>query len=149
MQNGLTFIAPKNEWSNSFLTTNKESPLEMALNALGTIDYKDPYNAGTYQIRKIDGVPGVTHQGNFTLKGLKPDGSFQEISKPMSYGVNRGGSTLETIQKHYYNTIMQASMQNLQIYRQILEKGDQKAIQKAEAAFNFTPYNAGFNYGND
>ena len=44
---------------------------------------------------------------------------------------------------------MQASMQNLQIYRQILEKGDQKAIQKAEAAFNFTPYNAGFNYGND
>lgn len=149
MQNGLTFIAPKNEWSNSFLTTNKESPLEMALNALGTIDYKDPYNAGTYQIRKIDGVPGVTHQGNFTLKGLNPDGSFKEITKPMSYGTNRGGSTLETIQKHYYNTIMQASMQNLAIYRQILEKGDQQAIQKAEAAFNFTPYNAGFNYGND
>tara|TARA_R110001592_G_scaffold26926_4_gene100330 strand:+ start:361 stop:4137 length:3777 start_codon:yes stop_codon:yes gene_type:complete len=149
MANGLTFIAPKNEWSNSFLTTNKESPLEMALNALGEVAYEDPYNSGTYQIRKIDGVPGVTHQGNFTLKGLNPDGSFKEISKPMSYGTNRGGSTLETIQQHYYNTIMQASMQNLAIYRQILEKGDQEAIQKAEAAFNFTPYNAGFNYGND
>ena len=149
MANGLTFIAPKNEWSNSFLTTNKESPLEMALNALGEVTYEDPYNAGTYEIRKIDGVPGVTHQGNFTLKGLNPDGSFKEISKPMSYGTNRGGSTLETIQQHYYNTIMQASMQNLAIYRQILEKGDQEAIQKAEAAFNFTPYNAGFNYGND
>ncbi len=149
MANGLTFIAPKNEWANSFLTTNKESPLELALNALGEISYDDPYNAGSYQIRKVDGVPGVTHQGNFTLMGLNPDGSFKELSNAMSYGVNRGGSSLEDIQRHYYNAISQASMKNLETYRQILKKGDQEAIQKAESNFNYTPNSTGFNYGND
>jgi hypothetical protein len=147
--NGLTFIAPKNEWANSFLTTNKETPLEMALNALGEINYEDPYNAGGYVIRKVDGVPGVTHQGSFTLRGLNPDGSIKELSKPMSYGVNRGGSTLETIQQQYYNAILQTNMANLQIYRKIVEKGDQNAIEKAESNFNLTPYQAGFNYAND
>ena len=149
MANGLTFIAPKNEWTNSFLTTNKETPLEMALNALGEITYEDPYNAGSYSIRKVDGVPGVTHQGSFTLRGLNSDGSIKELSKPMSYGTNRGGSTLETIQQQYYNAIMQANMANLDIYRKIVEKGDQNAIQKAENNFNLTPHKAGFNYAND
>ena len=146
MANGLTFIAPKNEWQNSFVTTNKETPLEMALNALGEISYEDPYNAGSYKLMKIDGVPGVTHEGVYTLKGLMPDGSTKSLTKTLSYGVNRGGSTLETIQKEMFNAIEQASLRNLQIYRDFYDKGKQAEMQKAEAEFGYSLVNRMFQY---
>lgn len=149
MANGLTFIAPKNEWQNSFITTNKESPLELALNALGEISYDDPYNAGGYKIMKIDGVPGVTHEGVYTLKGLMPDGSVKSITKTLSYGINRGGSTLETIQREMYNAIEQASLRNLQIYRDFYSKGKQAEMEKAESEFGYSVGSQIFKYSND
>ena len=147
MSNGITFIAPKNEWSNEFITTNRETPLEMALNALGEIEYQDPYNAGSYVIQKVDGVPGVTHQGVFTLQGLMADGTIKTASpEPLSYGVNRNGSTLEDIQRSMMQAINAASMQNQLMYKQFVKEGNQEAIANAEKVFGMTPANVGFNY---
>tara|TARA_B100000900_G_scaffold340877_1_gene303808 strand:- start:13804 stop:17583 length:3780 start_codon:yes stop_codon:yes gene_type:complete len=147
MSNGITFIAPKNEWANEFITTNKETPLEMALNALGEIEYQDPYNAGSYIIQKIDGVPGVTHQGIFTLQGLMADGTIKTSSpQPLSYGVNRNGSTLEDIQRSMMEAINAASMQNQMMYKKFVKEGNEEAIANAEKVFGMTPSNVGFNY---
>ncbi len=147
MENGITFIAPKNEWSNEFTTTNKETPLELALNVLGTIDYSHPNNSGSYTITKVDGVPGATHMGKWTITTLQPDGTIKKHEPRMlAAGINRGGSTIEDIQKMMYNTLQIADRTNQQLFKQFYEQGNTKAIQNAQEAFGYTSGKEGFTY---
>ena len=147
MDNGITFIAPKNEWSNEFITTNKETPLELALNVLGTIDYSHPNNSGSYTITKVDGVPGATHMGKWTITTLQPDGTIKKHEPRMlAAGINRNGSTIEDIQKMMYNTLQIADRTNQQLFKQFYEQGNTKAIQNAQEAFGYTSGKEGFTY---
>jgi len=148
MANGLTFIAPKAEWNNTFFTGNQPTALELALTALGSIEYQHPNNAGSYEIRAVSDVPGSTHMGTYSFKYVQPDGTIATSTQQLYTGINRSGSTIEDIQQQMYADIAKVAMINQQMYEQFYKSGNQQAIDAMTQAFGYTPSNQGFSYGN-
>jgi predicted RNA-binding protein Jag len=150
MTNGLTFIAPDSNWQNSFVTTNKMTPLEMTLNALGSIEYNHPYNSGKYAIRKVSNVPGATHMGTWSLKGASLDANGKpvlvETSKSLVHGINRTGSTIEDIQNLMFQNIAQVAEGNQKLYEKFFKENNEEGMKFMQDNFGFTPMNVGFVY---
>ena len=141
--NGITFIAPKEMWTNSMFTGNQLDPTTAVVNALGTIEYTHPNNAGTYTISKVDGVPGSTHMGEFTVYSYEPSqGKVVPHTRIMHNSIDRGGRTISQIQQEMYNTINRVAEINQQLYESYHNSGNQKALGIMQNHFGYTPDNS-------
>jgi hypothetical protein len=143
-KNGISFIAPKGEWSNSFTASNRPTVAETILNRKGEIKYTDPSQSGNYNITKVTDVPGVDYNINYTLIGMDDNGNKITRSAIPKY-VNRGNN-IDDAEDDIYNRILTVANINLELYRKFHQQGNQEAIANANKNFGFTPKMAGFNY---
>jgi hypothetical protein len=146
MKHGISFIAPKQEWSNDFIKGNDLTATESLIHAKGPsgIKYKDPNGAGNYQITKATAVPGADYAINYTLRGLGPDGNPIEV--PYTTYTQRRGNRIDDVELSIYHRILEVSNQNLQIFREFHRTNNQEAMANAQKHFGYTPKSSGFNY---
>jgi hypothetical protein len=143
-KNGISFIAPKGEWSNSFTASNRPTVAETILNRKGEISYSDPSQSGSYNITKVDNVPGVDYNINYTLIGMDENGNKRVHTFIPDY-IQRGNN-IDAAEDDIYNRILAVANTNLQLYRKFHEQGNQEAIANANRNFGFTTKMTGFNY---
>ena len=141
---GLTFIAPKSMWTNDFFTGNQPDQTESIINALGSIKYTDPNGAGTFELRKVTDVPGVTHAGFMKGNYIQPDGTVKEVTKTIYNSINRGGETIGNIQAQMFQTLNMMAKINLQLYRDFHKDGNQQVIDTMNEKFGYTPADLGY-----
>jgi hypothetical protein len=143
-KNGISFIAPKGEWSNSFTASNRPTVAETILNRKGEISYNDPSQSGSYNITKVNNVPGVDYNINYTLIGMDENGNKIVHSVVPQY--LQRGNNIDAVEDDIYNRILAVANTNLQLYRKFHEQGNQEAIANANRNFGFTTKMTGFNY---
>jgi hypothetical protein len=142
-KNGITFIAPKNEWNNMMFTGNQPTPVEQLVNAKGTIKYNDINNAGSYEIERVD-IPEADYRISFKARSLQPDGSVKEYAQIPQ--LLPKGNKIDQAYTEMFNTITQINQNNLELYRQFHKDNNGEAIKRAEQNFGFTKANSGFNF---
>ena len=143
-KNGISFIAPKGEWTNEFISGNRITPAESIINRKGSISYTDPNGAGNYNIVKVTDVPGVDYSINYTTKILNEDGSMSVMPVIPKY-IPKGNS-LDSAEDNIYSLLLQITNRNLETFRKFHQEGNQEAIAKAQKNFQYTSKMAGFNY---
>jgi hypothetical protein len=143
-KNGISFIAPKGEWSNSFTESNRPTVAETILNRKGEITYTDPNGAGSYNITRVTDVPGVDYNINYTLIGMDNNGN--KITVPVVPQYMQRGNNIDGAEDEIFSLILETTKNNLAIYRKFHQDGNQEAIANAQKNFGFTPKMAGFNY---
>lgn len=141
--NGITFTAPRTEWTNSLFTGNIPTPTEQIINAKGKIEYNDINNAGSFTIEKVDAA-GADYRIAYRLRSLQPDGSALDI--PMDPMNMKRGNNIDMAYQNIFATISQMNQSNLEMYRTFHKQNNVEAMKNAELNFGFTPSRAGFNF---
>ena len=141
-KNGISFIAPKSQWTNNFVLDNELTPTEQILNAKGKIKYVSPNKAGTYTIEKISNVPGVDYSINSIGYAIGPDGNVQELPQSMSF--KKTGNYLDESEASVYKYILKLNEHNEMMMREFRRTGNTEALQRAQKHFNTPAKNGGF-----
>lgn len=141
--NGITFTAPRTEWTNSLFTGNVPTPTEQIINAKGKIEYNDVNNAGSFVMEKVDAA-GADYRIAYKLRSLQPDGSALEI--PMDPMNMKRGNNVDMAYQNIFSTISQMNQANLDMYRTFHKQNNVEAMKNAEQNFGFTPSKSGFNF---
>jgi hypothetical protein len=142
-QNGISFIAPKSQWTNNFYLQNEPTPTEMLLNAKGKIEYVHGNKAGEYTIEKVKNVPGVDYRMDFVGYKLNPDGTIKEDKNYLLH--QKSGNKIDDTESEIYDVIQKINEQNMLTYKEIQRRGDQAAIKKAQEFFRNPSYMS-YNY---
>jgi hypothetical protein len=142
MQFGISFMAPKNEWTNDFFLENELTPTQQLLNAK-PIKYVSPYNAGKFEIKKQTNVPGVDYSLSMSANIILPDGRIDVQSNQLLLG--KYGNNIDVQFATSLETLNKINAQNNKIYRELKAAGNTEAIQKIDAFFNKPVNNPGFN----
>jgi inorganic pyrophosphatase len=142
MQFGISFMAPKNEWTNDFFLENELTPTQQLLNAK-PIKYVSPYNAGKFEIKKQTNVPGVDYSMSSAYNYINEDGTVGTINKQLNLG--KYGNNIDELMTEQYNMLNEINKINNQRYRALKAAGNTEAIQKIDAFFNKPVNNPGFN----
>jgi hypothetical protein len=141
--NGITFTAPRTEWTNSLFTGNVPTPTEQIINAKGKIEYNDINNAGSFVMEKVDAA-GADYRIAYKLRSLQPDGSALDI--PMDPMNMKRGNNIDAAYQSIFSTISQMNQANLETYRTFHKQNNVDAMKNAEQNFGFTPSKTGFNF---
>lgn len=132
-RNGITFIAPNNVWeSNSLYSQQFPDATEIALSN-GPIKYNDPYGNGFYKIEKTAG------SGDYLITGaayeLQQNGELLMIDMKDDID-NRSGKTLQSKERIMRKTIKHMSALNMNMFRRIMESGNEELIAKTIKSFS-------------
>ena len=132
-QNGITFIAPKQLWEgNQLFQKQYATPTEVILRE-GPIKYEHPNGAGQYVIQKSPG--GGDYISNIQAYELMPDGSKKTI-EPYDWSHDvRSGKTVDAKEIENTNMLNAINAINFERYRQIINSGDPRKIEKAQQNF--------------
>jgi hypothetical protein len=141
--NGITFTAPRTEWTNSLFTGNVPTPTEQIINAKGKIEYNDINNAGNFVMEKVDAA-GADYRIAYKLRSLQADGSALDI--PMDPMNMKRGNNIDAAYQSIFSTISQMNQANLETYRTFHKQNNVDAMKNAEQNFGFTPSKTGFNF---
>ena len=141
--NGITFTAPRTEWTNSLFTGNVPTPTEQIINAKGKIEYNDINNAGSFVMEKVDAA-GADYRIAYKLRSLQADGSALDI--PMDPMNMKRGNNIDAAYQSIFSTISQMNQANLETYRTFHKQNNVDAMKNAEQNFGFTPSKTGFNF---
>jgi len=141
--NGITFTAPRTEWTNSLFTGNVPTPTEQIINAKGKIEYNDINNAGSFVMEKVDAA-GADYRIAYKLRSLQPNGSALDI--PMDPMNMKRGNNIDAAYQSIFSTISQMNQANLETYRTFHKQNNVDAMKNAEQNFGFTPSKTGFNF---
>ena len=142
--NGINFIAPKNQWTNNFFLENESSPTEQILNASGaSIKYTQGNGAGTFTMEKLTNVPGADYRVSYQGYALKPDGTTSEISDGLN--IQRSGNKIEDSEDYVFNLLQEIDRNNQEVFKQIQKSGNKEALQNANKFFAI-PVQGGYKY---
>jgi hypothetical protein len=143
LKNGISFIAPKSEWTNDFMLENELTPTEMILNATKKIDYVNGNGAGKYQIEKVEGVPGMDYRATYTTHTILEDGSVETLSTPTP--LQRYGNNVDAAEERMRYDINEADLHNQKMYDLFQRTNDQAALAKVKEFFA-NPVKGGYQY---
>jgi len=121
LQNGMTFVAPRNQWTNSLYTQNKIKPLEGIVKALGKYEWKDPSGAGTIHIEKND-IPGMPYVFNYQLNTYDVKSNTWKKGDANYVSNTNFGNNLENAFLSAQQIISNWGMQENEKYQQSKEK---------------------------
>jgi hypothetical protein len=142
-QNGISFIAPKNQWTNSFYLENEPTPTEQIINAKGSITYTHGNKAGEYIIEKVKNVPGVDYAISFSGNWINDDGTVTIKKDYMPF--QKSGNMIDASQDEIFNTIQTINEHNMQQFRKFQSTGNQKALANVKTYYK-KPEWSGFKY---
>ena len=142
-KNGISFIAPKSQWTNSFFLENESTPTQQILNAKGRIEYKHGNKAGEYTIEKLRNVPGVDYRMDFTGYKINMDGSITTEKDYML--LQKSGNKIDSSESVIYDAIQKINEDNLETFKEMQRRGDTAAIKRVQQFFN-TPTYMSYNY---
>lgn len=143
LKNGISFIAPKSEWTNDFMLENELTPTEMILNAKKKIEYVQGNGAGKYIIEKVSNVPGVDYRVNYTGYLINRDGSVQ--TKTDYLPLQKSGNKVDDSEDALQNMLREIDEQNKETYKQIQMSGDTEAMRRVKEFFA-NPVKGGYQY---
>ena len=143
LKNGISFIAPKSEWTNDFILENELTPTEMILNAKKKIEYVQGNGAGKYIIEKVSNVPGVDYRVNYTGYLINRDGSVQ--TKTDYLPLQKSGNKVDDSEDALQNMLREIDEQNKETYKQIQMSGDTEAMRRVKEFFA-NPVKGGYQY---
>jgi hypothetical protein len=135
-QNGITFIAPKQNWNNNLFTGNKYTPVQSLLEA-GPIEYKDPFNSGQFKIEKVN-VPGYDYMVTYSLTSYNPDGT-PRTEKGNIMNKHQKGNFIDDIQTAILQKIDYVSKINTEGFKNFHSTGDMKAVDNMKKGFGYEP----------
>jgi len=137
-KNGISFIAPKSQWTNSFYLQNETTPTQQILNAQGKIHYEHGNKAGEYTIEKVRNVPGVDYRMDFMGYRINIDGS---ITTEKNYLLlQKSGNKIDDSEAEIYDAIQKINEDNLETFKEMQRRGDTAAIKKVQQFFNTPTY---------
>jgi len=137
-KNGISFIAPKSQWTNSFYLQNETTPTQQILNAQGKIHYEHGNKAGEYTIEKVRNVPGVDYRMDFMGYRINMDGS---ITTEKNYLLlQKSGNKIDDSEAEIYDAIQKINEDNLETFKEMQRRGDTAAIKKVQQFFNTPTY---------
>jgi hypothetical protein len=135
-QNGITFIAPKQNWTNNLFTGNKYTPVQSLLEA-GPIEYKDPFNAGKFTIEKVN-IPGYDYMVSYSLTSFNPDGTPRtETGRIMNK--HQKGNYIDDIQTALLQKIDYVTKINSDGFKNFHNQGNTQAVQNMTKGFGYEP----------
>lgn len=137
-KNGISFIAPKSQWTNSFFLENEITPTQQILNAKGRIEYKHGNKAGEYTIEKVRNVPGVDYRMDFTGYKINMDGTITTEKNYML--LQKSGNKIDASESAIYDAIQKINEDNLETFREMQRSGNTAAIKKVQQFFNTPSY---------
>ena len=137
-KNGISFIAPKSQWTNSFYLENETTPTQQILNAKGKIEYKHGNKAGEYTIEKLRNVPGVDYRMDFTGYKINMDGSITTEKDYML--LQKSGNKIDASEATIYDAIQKINEDNLETFKEMQRRGDAAAIKRVQQFFNTPTY---------
>jgi len=137
-KNGISFIAPKSQWTNSFYLQNETTPTQQILNAQGRIQYQHGNKAGEYTIEKVKNVPGVDYRMDFMGYRINMDGSITTEKDYML--LQKSGNKIDDSEAAIYDAIQKINEDNLETFREMQRRGDTAAIKKVQQFFNTPTY---------
>ena len=137
-KNGISFIAPKSQWTNNFYLQNETTPTQQILNAQGRIQYEHGNKAGEYTIEKVKNVPGVDYRMDFMGYRINMDGSITTEKDYML--LQKSGNKIDDSEAVIYDAIQKINEDNLETFREMQRRGDTAAIKKVQQFFNTPTY---------
>jgi hypothetical protein len=137
-KNGISFIAPKSQWTNNFYLQNETTPTQQILNAQGRIQYEHGNKAGEYTIEKVKNVPGVDYRMDFMGYRINMDGSITTEKDYML--LQKSGNKIDDSEAVIYDAIQKINEDNLETFREMQRRGDTAAITKVQQFFNTPTY---------
>jgi hypothetical protein len=137
-KNGISFIAPKSQWTNSFYLQNETTPTQQILNAQGRIQYQHGNKAGEYTIEKVKNVPGVDYRMDFMGYRINMDGSITTEKDYML--LQKSGNKIDDSEAVIYDAIQKINEDNLETFKEMQRRGDTAAIKKVQQFFNTPTY---------
>jgi len=145
VQNGITAIAPHEYWSHKLWNKSVPTATEIVLKN-GPIEFTSPHNAGSYTIRKTNGIPGQDYSATLKFRIMRNDGTYDEIEQIMDNKTS--GQTIDQIEQAMFNAIAKMDKQNQETFRNFHKNGNQEAIANAMKPENFgaTPSNPFWKY---
>ena len=138
-QNGVTFIANKNDWNVDMLKSMDYTPLQAILNAKTSVSYHHPYNAGGYEIEKLE---GNDYRFKQTLYAMDENGRKVKIdagTPTFPYG-----NYIDAARDNVFAKIQMQNQLNLDQYRKFHAQGQTDKMLTAEKEFKLNRSDFGF-----
>jgi hypothetical protein len=136
IQKGITVIAPHDYWSHKLWNKSQPTATEIILaNDPKGLNYDNPHNAGSYVLRKTNGVPGQDYEAVLKTRIMTKEGLVEEREMIMNPKIS--GQTIEQIETIMFNTIVEQDKQNQQTYKAFHMNNDVKAMENASIPTNF------------
>jgi hypothetical protein len=142
-KHGISFIAPKSEWTNDFINENELTPTEMILNAKGSIKFVNGNGAGQYIIQKAKNVPGVDYTASAKFTWINPDGSVQVKSEYLP--LQKSGNNIDIVEETLATYLEETDYNNSEMMRMFQQTGNTEALGKVKTHFKVPP-RGGYQY---
>ena len=142
-KHGISFIAPKSEWTNDFINENELTPTEMILNAKGSIKFVNGNGAGQYIIEKAKNVPGVDYTASAKFTWINPDGSVQVKSEYLP--LQKSGNNIDMVEETLATYLEETDYNNSEMIRTFQQTGNTEALAKVKTHFKVPP-KGGYQY---
>jgi hypothetical protein len=140
VQNGITVIAPHEYFSHKLFATSQPTATEVILNNKD-ITFEHPNKAGTYVLKKVEGVPGVDYGAYITTNILDKDGNV--VTKEGFMRMDKtSGRTIEQIEATAWQLIAEQDKRNQDLFKAFHQNNDQASMTKALDFFSTGPNNA-------
>ena len=144
LKNGISFIAPKQQWTNSFSRENELSTTEAVLNAKGKIQYNSGNGGGGYVIERVRNVPGVDYRSSYTLNMInEATGVVEQRSE--SLPLQRSGNLIDDNEKLINYYIREADRHNQAMIQKFRRENNQEALANIRNGFRNVP-RGGYKY---
>jgi len=141
--NGISFIAPRQQWTNNFFQENELTPTEQVLNAKGKIEFVHGEGAGRYTMEKVRNVPGVDYRISHSVKRIHEEGYVEELSDGLP--LQKSGNKIDASESAIYDKLQEIALHNAQMVRQFQRQGNQAALTRIKTSFNKPPV-GGYQY---
>ena len=114
LKNGISVIAPKEQFNNFLMKEGGITPAEAMINANGSYEYKNPGGAGSFKITKSGGgynVTGIVRQMDENTGEV----TYGEINRPANFG--RYGNSIDAYIQNMQNQLITIGKQYDNTYR--------------------------------
>ena len=142
-KHGISFNAPKSEWTNDYINENELTPTEMILNAKGSIKFVNGNGAGQYIIEKAKNVPGVDYTASAKFTWINPDGSVQVKSEYLP--LQKSGNNIDMVEETLATYLEETDYNNSEMVRMFQQTGNTEALGKLKTHFKVPP-KGGYQY---
>ena len=132
-QNGISFIAPRGQFTNDFFQENEVTPVQQILNAKKKIEWSNGNGAGSYKIEKVTGVAGVDYGVSYKAYEIQQDGSVEYLNDYLD--LQRSGNRIDDTEDALFTKIQEVDMRNQIMYQWFQTSGNEEAMAKVKKYF--------------